>query len=202
MTAILQRKPLLNIRTALLFAVGISLLMNILFVIMFFFGRPPVMGNAPIEHVFRLNHTMMRFVSNLFLAFLLYILNFRLVRSGILDKQSGKLVFVLIVIGCTMILSLICSIAQKPFEHFIPTLSNMIFGGMMRDFTISAVVTLSSLLMYISEKQQKTVVENERLQSEYIKTRFLALRNQVDPHFLFNSLQYPQFADKNRHPQS
>jgi LytS/YehU family sensor histidine kinase len=31
-------------------------------------------------------------------------------------------------------------------------------------------------------------LENERLQSEYMKTRFLALKNQVDPHFLFNSL--------------
>ncbi|MDR1722676.1 MAG: histidine kinase [Tannerella sp.] len=188
MTTISQSKSSLNVRTALLFALGISLLMNILFVIMFFFGRPPVREIAPIEHVFRLNHTMMRFVSNLFLAFLLYVLNFRLVRSGILQKRLGKLGFVLIIIGSTMIFSLICSIAQKPFEPFIPTLSNMIFGGMMRDFTISAVVTLSSLLMYISEKQQKTDVENERLQSEYIKTRFMALRNQVDPHFLFNSL--------------
>jgi len=64
----------------------------------------------------------------------------------------------------------------------------MFFGGMLRDFTIAAVVTLSSLLMYIAEKQQKIALENERLQAEYMKTRFMALRNQVDPHFLFNSL--------------
>jgi LytS/YehU family sensor histidine kinase len=58
----------------------------------------------------------------------------------------------------------------------------------MRDFTVSAVVTLSSLLMYIASKQQRMALENERLQAEYMKTRFIALKNQVDPHFLFNSL--------------
>jgi LytS/YehU family sensor histidine kinase len=43
-------------------------------------------------------------------------------------------------------------------------------------------------LIYLSHKQQKTALENETLQAEYMKTRFMALKNQVDPHFLFNSL--------------
>jgi LytS/YehU family sensor histidine kinase len=58
----------------------------------------------------------------------------------------------------------------------------------MGDYFISAVVFLSSRLLYISNNQQKMALENEQLQVEYMKTRFMALKNQVDPHFLFNSL--------------
>lgn len=36
--------------------------------------------------------------------------------------------------------------------------------------------------------RQKTLVENEKLISENIRNRYEALKNQVDPHFLFNSL--------------
>jgi len=162
--------------------------MNILFLIMFFFGRPPVIENERF-HVFRLDITLMRFAANFTIAFLLYLLNFRLVIRKWFQTRKGKIWFVLIIILCTLSLSFVCSILQSPVETF-PQRSpaGMFFGGMLRDFTVAAVVTLSSLLMYIAEKQQKIAVENERLQAEYMKTRFMAIRNQVDPHFLFNSL--------------
>jgi LytS/YehU family sensor histidine kinase len=53
---------------------------------------------------------------------------------------------------------------------------------------ISVVVVLSSQLIHISQKQQKTLLENESLHTEYMRSRYEALKNQVDPHFLFNSL--------------
>jgi LytS/YehU family sensor histidine kinase len=75
------------------------------------------------------------------------------------------------------------------FEDFInPHPTRAIAGGLFRDNFIAVVVILSSQLMYLSQKQQQTALENEKLQSEYMKTRFMALKNQVDPHFLFNSL--------------
>lgn len=181
-------ETLLNIRTAFLLALSISLLMNILFLIMFFFGRPPMNGSERF-HVFRLDITLMRFSANFAIAFLLYILNFRLVATKWFQTRQGKVRFVLIIVISTLILSFICSLVQNPLEIFPrQSAGGMFFGGVLRDFTIAAVVTLSSLLMYIAEKQQKIALENERLQAEYMKTRFMAIRNQVDPHFLFNSL--------------
>jgi LytS/YehU family sensor histidine kinase len=53
---------------------------------------------------------------------------------------------------------------------------------------VALVVILSSLLIHISQKQQKTSLENEALHTEYMRSRYEALKNQVDPHFLFNSL--------------
>jgi LytS/YehU family sensor histidine kinase len=74
------------------------------------------------------------------------------------------------------------------FDDFGSHPDRAIVGGLLRDYFIAVVVILSSQLIYLSNKQQKTVLENEMLQAEYMKTRFMALKNQVDPHFLFNSL--------------
>jgi LytS/YehU family sensor histidine kinase len=61
-------------------------------------------------------------------------------------------------------------------------------GELSRDYMIALVVILSSQLIYITQKQQKTSLENEALHTEYMRSRYEALKNQVDPHFLFNSL--------------
>jgi LytS/YehU family sensor histidine kinase len=67
-------------------------------------------------------------------------------------------------------------------------MSRNIRAGLSRDYMISVVVVLSSQLIHISQKQQKTLLENEALHTEYMRSRYEALKNQVDPHFLFNSL--------------
>jgi sensor histidine kinase YesM len=172
---------------ALLFALGISLLMNMLFLVMFFFGKPPFGDTIPAMRIFNPNFTLIRFVLNFILAFLLYVLIFRLLHNEYFTRKNGIAMLILIVIVCTALLSLAESLIKIPFGHFAEG-SRRFFGGLMGDYTIAIVVLLSSMLMYITEKQQKTAVENERLQAEYIKSQFMALRNQVDPHFLFNSL--------------
>jgi LytS/YehU family sensor histidine kinase len=61
-------------------------------------------------------------------------------------------------------------------------------GELLRDYLVALVIVFSSQLIYISQKQQKTSLENEALRAEYMRSRYEALKNQVDPHFLFNSL--------------
>jgi LytS/YehU family sensor histidine kinase len=53
---------------------------------------------------------------------------------------------------------------------------------------VTLIVIISSQLIYITQKQQKISLENEALHAEYMRSRYEALKNQVDPHFLFNSL--------------
>jgi LytS/YehU family sensor histidine kinase len=130
----------------------------------------------------------MRIFFNFLVAFLLYLLNFYLLKhKGLVRK--GKTVYVSsIVLLCTAAISLVCTIIQMQFDDFGPHPDRAIVGGLFRDYFIAVVVILSSQLIYLSNKQQRTVLENEMLQAEYMKTRFMALKNQVDPHFLFNSL--------------
>jgi sensor histidine kinase YesM len=190
MNTVLNHKSSLNCRTAILLALVISILMNLLFLMMFFYGRPVQfrenMPDMPM-HIFNLNFTLMRFLFNFLFSFFLYLMIFQLLQRDYFSRKKGIFLLILIVIFYIALFSILWSMILQPFEPFERG-SRRFFGGLMGDFTIGTVVLLSSMLIFISEKQQKMALENERLQAENMKTRFLALRNQVDPHFLFNSL--------------
>ncbi|MDR3341098.1 MAG: histidine kinase [Candidatus Symbiothrix sp.] len=183
----MQKSPL-NYKTAFFLALGISLLMNMLFLIMFFYGRATLRGNEHVQHIFRIDITILRIFFNFLVAFLLYTLNFYLLKHKRLARKGKKVYILLIVLLCTALISSVCTIIQMQFDDFSSYPDRAIVGGLLRDYFIAVVVILSSQVIYLSNKQQKTVLENEMLQAEYMKTRFMALKNQVDPHFLFNSL--------------
>ena len=61
-------------------------------------------------------------------------------------------------------------------------------GSFMRDLILGSLTVFSSQLMYASYRRQLMVVENETLKAEYERARYETLKNQVDPHFLFNTL--------------
>ena len=58
----------------------------------------------------------------------------------------------------------------------------------LRDFLISVMVTGSSNLMYLNRKSGKIQVENQQLRAENIENQYEALKSQLNPHMLFNSL--------------
>jgi hypothetical protein len=183
-------KTPLNCRIAFLLALSISLLMNTLFLIMFFFGKNAMRADtAPaVQHIFRIDITVLRFFFNFLTAFLLYTLNFHLLKHPRFVQKGRRKYLILTILVCTAIISFGCSCIQMQFEHFEPYPRRAIAGGMLQDYFIAVVVMLSAQLLFLSNKQQKIALENERLQVEYMKTRFMALKNQMDPHFLFNSL--------------
>ncbi len=186
-----MQRSTLNYRTAFVLALAISLLLNILFVIMFFYGRDAVLppdGARPRNH-FDLDILLSHILSNFVVAFLLYVLNFKLIRRSC---GSSGWVRWLAVIGITLVatalVSYACSKAQAALGDFGPNPVKFIRGSMMRDYFIAVIVILSSQLLHITGKQQQTALENETLVAENMRNRFTALRNQTDPHFLFNSL--------------
>lgn len=58
----------------------------------------------------------------------------------------------------------------------------------IRDFIISAVVTGSCYIIYITRRQQKILIENQQLKLENILSQYETLKSQLNPHMLFNSL--------------
>lgn len=75
--------------------------------------------------------------------------------------------------------------------HFnIPAIDAMLHHYLhpLRDSLIASVVTGSSYLMYISWKNQKIQLENQQLQAEIFQSQYETLKNQLNPHMLFNSL--------------
>ena len=185
-----MQKSSLNYRTAFFLALAISLLMNILFLIMFFYGRNAVLPSdeESIRPTFHFSNALMNLSNNFTVAFLLYLLNFWLLKSRLFSRRAEWLFVVLVIFICVPILSYSCSSIQVRFMDFGQHAERFIRGGIFRDYIIAIVVILSSGLLHLSTKQQKIALENEALQAENMKSRFMALKNQVDPHFLFNSL--------------
>jgi hypothetical protein len=54
----------------------------------------------------------------------------------------------------------------------------------------------------VQEKMKKLLVNSERLEKENMRARFLALKNQVSPHFLFNNLSVLSSLVESRPEQS
>ena len=72
----------------------------------------------------------------------------------------------------------------------IPAIDAMVHHYLhpLRDFIISCLVTSSCYIIYIIRRQQQVSVENEQLQAENIRNQYEVLKNQLNPHMLFNSL--------------
>ena len=196
------QKSQLNYLTAFLLALSISLLMNVPFIIMSIYGKTPIPENehnAHFQNMFRLSMIIWRFCFNLVVAWNLYLIYFGLLKNKWFAKEGKKAYMIIIVFICMIIISSVVSFLQILIEYGLLepkfdltelkiNINRAILSGFFRDSFIAIVVILSSQLLYISDKQQKTALENERLQAEYMKSRFIALKNQIDPHFLFNSL--------------
>lgn len=71
----------------------------------------------------------------------------------------------------------------------IPELGKPIFGiYMFRSTLLYAAVFVSVLTVELTEQRRSAEAEAQRLIAENIKAQFEVLKNQVNPHFLFNSL--------------
>ena len=73
---------------------------------------------------------------------------------------------------------------QPPINRKVHIYTN----ALMRDFFVTMVVILSWQLIVSNYRSRKIAIENESLITENLMTRYEVLKNQMNPHFLFNSL--------------
>ncbi len=180
----------LTYRTAFFLALMISLLLNVLFLTMLLYGRNAVIpgeGGPPPHPALSAQPMIMHFVFNFLTAFALYLLNFKLLKTDMQPKLRLALI-IISTLAVAMLLSYFFSNVQIYCSDVEPRPKPFIRGGIVRDFFIAVIVLLTSQLMYLSAKQQQTALENKTLLSENMRARYESLKNQVDPHFLFNSL--------------
>lgn len=76
-------------------------------------------------------------------------------------------------------------------RHFdIPAIDAMVHHYLhpLRDFIMSCIVTGCCYTIHLILKQQQMAVENQQLRTESISNQYEALKSQLNPHMLFNSL--------------
>ncbi|MDR0725266.1 MAG: histidine kinase [Prevotellaceae bacterium] len=180
-----------NYKTALVLSIAMSLLVNAIFVMSFFYEREIPRG-AILQHVpkFEFSRTIANIISQFIFTFALFVLVFNIFKIRLSEK-----IRLLIVIVTTFVVVYFLSISISEIQLDIFNYENRprfrkgyVRGELFRNYMIALIVIISSQLIYITQKQQKTSFENESLRAEYMRSRYEALKNQVDPHFLFNSL--------------
>lgn len=83
--------------------------------------------------------------------------------------------------------SLFKMIPAPPKENII-TRSFFPFPQLMHALTINVIILILCELVLVQYRQRKTEIENVRLRQSNLEARNNQLRNQLHPHFLFNSL--------------
>lgn len=140
--------------------------------------------------IFTLSHASFDFFSTFILAFLTFLLNYLFLKP--LDahyKLNFKKIAISIVL--TFLLAFIFAhlfiLTKHSFESQIYIHKR---GGdlFFRNFFCSLVVLICIFIMRLIFQKQTIGVENEKLRSESLQSQFESLKNQVSPHFLFNSL--------------
>lgn len=137
---------------------------------------------------------LLNIVSTFILAFVLYMYNMYIQKN---IKKSDKTMLLLMIIG-SVILTITISFVFTTLHPYIlghanhqPPINKKVHiytNALMRDFFVTMVATLSWQLLVSNYRSQKIAVENESLMTENMTTRYEVLKNQMNPHFLFNSL--------------
>lgn len=72
----------------------------------------------------------------------------------------------------------------------IPAIDAMVHHYLhpLRDLIIAGIVTGSNYIFHLVVKQQRILVENEELRTESLRHQYESLKNQLNPHMFFNSL--------------
>ena len=128
------------------------------------------------------------FLSDFIMFYLLYMFNFKTLLQNWTKPIKGWI----IIIGSLIIAIILSLISTKFAIQFLPPISvpdNFLFiTNLIKGLIIYIMVLLSTSLFYSIDQRQMTLLENERLIADNIRIRYEVLKNQVDPHFLFNSL--------------
>ena len=129
------------------------------------------------------------FCCNVILYYLLFSLNFR-----IIQRQAKFVNTSLIAIVGTISICLLFSPFLTRLQWFALGLEgrfpmmDFIYFNLAKDMILAIIVILVSQYIYANYRREQAIITNQRLVEENIRTRYEALKNQLDPHFLFNSL--------------
>ena len=128
------------------------------------------------------------FLTDIVSFYLLYIFIFKIIQLSY-NKHRKFLYAIFGSLVITVVLSVAFTVGELLLlpEGLFPA-NLQITMNLVKDLIILVVVLLSTLLLYSINQRQLTLFENEILIADNIRIRYEALKNQLDPHFLFNSL--------------
>ena len=185
--------PFLSMRNILLLSLAISVGFHLLFSLSAFFGdtlffsEPKPMPHKHFNFLRVLAFTACSYV----MVFCVFLFNRRLLQ---LSFKKNYIRLIWIVIGSlliTAVFSMVFNLFPIWMDFVEPNpglMQRVIRNGLVKDFLLAAIVILIVQLLKTMHERNQIAVENEALRAENITTHYEALKSQLDPHFMFNSL--------------
>lgn len=183
----------LTMRSMLLLSLAICVGFHLLFSLSAFFGDTLFFSEPkPISHKqFNFFRVIVFTVYSYVMVFCVFLFNRRMLQVPF-SKNYLRLTW--IIIG-----SLLITAAFSLFFSFLPFMlayyeqkpgfmPRMIRDSLVKDFMLTAIVILVMQLLKTLYERNQIAVENETLRADNITTHYEALKSQMDPHFMFNSL--------------
>ena len=131
-------------------------------------------------------HLVLVSVETFALFFLLFLFNFYIMR-----RQWSVHKRFLVAVGGTLVVSCALLYAAQGMAFLLydeAVNDELTYLDIIRDSIVALTVVLVTAALFNIHRRQQIALENELLQAENLQVRLDALENQVDPHFLFNSL--------------
>lgn len=131
-------------------------------------------------------HIALLTVANFILFFVLFLFNFHIIK-----REKSVTYRILISITGTIIITGIYTLLSQKVNYLIygnPESNNYFFLDIIKDCVVAITVLLITIALFNITRRQQMALENEHLQADNLQIRLTSLENQVDPHFLFNSL--------------
>lgn len=127
---------------------------------------------------------------NFFISCILFIISFAVIKSTY--RMHTKILMLIPLLSFTVfVISFVVIKYQIPIlmgPLHIRSIHNLLIINLIKNMIMAILILLTTVLMYTLQQQQLTLIENSKLSIENIHNRYEALKNQLNPHFLFNTL--------------
>lgn len=132
-------------------------------------------------------HIVYSLTVNFLLMFVILITNFKVIKSTHLTMRWKYVVGILSSIVVAVLFSALAGWLHRLIYDNI-RLADTNSVNLTRDIIVATFAVLISVVLYNLTRRQQMTLEREKLLTENLMVRYEALEKQIDPHFLFNSL--------------
>ncbi len=183
--------PQLSRRTALETSVVISLMLNLILILGVVLGRSRgvVSAREVGDWLVIAKYFAWHLSCNILLFYWLSMFNFRILVSPMKSRRKFFATGFGTVFICILASPVLAQLQWYALggEQGLAA-QGFIYVNLLKDMFLGVVVGLTTRYLYSNYKREQTIIANQKLMEENIRMRFEALKNQLDPHFLFNSL--------------
>lgn len=165
------------------------LVVSFLVAIIFYFGHSAFIpsGERPhFERDFNVWASVIGILGTYLYLFVLFAINLKILESRTQERRK-IIIAVVASIATVFLFNYITSLLMQTVVNVDNISSRARIGPLIKDFVLAIIAFSFSFIMYLSAQKQKMVLEYEAMKTENARSRFEALKNQLDPHFLFNT---------------